>query len=210
MPASGLPRQVDILVSAALLAVTSPLIAAAAVAIKLETPGPVLFRQQRVGLAGRPFEMLKLRTFKHGAPPEGTWVPLDERNDPRITRVGRWLRATSLDEIPNLVNVLRGDMALVGPRPTIPAQVAEYTAEQYRRLEVRPGITGLAQVSGRRSLSWPERIAIDVWYVDNRTPLLDLRILLRTAAQMLGLDGGRSRLGNGTGPGSGRPPEPST
>ena len=210
MSASGLPRQVDILVSATLLAVTSPLVAAAAVAIKLETPGPVLFRQQRVGLAGRPFEMLKLRTFKHGAPPEGTWVPLDERNDPRITRVGRWLRATSLDEVPNLVNVLRGDMALVGPRPTIPAQVAEYTAEQHRRLEVRPGITGLAQVSGRRSLSWPERIAIDVWYVDNRTPLLDLRILLRTAAQMLGLDRGRSRRGSGTGPGSGRLPEPST
>jgi lipopolysaccharide/colanic/teichoic acid biosynthesis glycosyltransferase len=192
MPASGLPRQVDVVVSAILLAVTSPLIAAAAVAIKLETPGPVLFRQQRVGRAGRPFEMLKLRTFQHGAPPEGTWVPLDERNDPRITRVGRWLRATSLDEVPNLVNVLRGEMALVGPRPTIPAQVAEYTPAQHRRLEVLPGITGLAQVSGRRALDWPDRIAIDVWYVDHRTPLLDLRVLLRTAAQTLGL--GRGRL----------------
>jgi lipopolysaccharide/colanic/teichoic acid biosynthesis glycosyltransferase len=181
-----------VVVSAILLAVTSPLIAAAAVAIKLETPGPVLFRQQRVGRAGRPFEMLKLRTFQHGAPPEGTWVPLDERNDPRITRVGRWLRATSLDEVPNLVNVLRGEMALVGPRPTIPAQVAEYTAAQHRRLEVLPGITGLAQVSGRRALDWPDRIAIDVWYVDHRTPLLDLRVLLRTAAQTLGL--GRGRL----------------
>jgi lipopolysaccharide/colanic/teichoic acid biosynthesis glycosyltransferase len=209
VPASGLPRQLDVVVSAVLLAVTSPLIAAAAVAIKLETPGPVLFRQQRVGRAGRPFEMLKLRTFQHGAPPEGTWVPLDERNDPRITRVGRWLRATSLDEVPNLVNVLRGEMALVGPRPTIPAQVAEYTEVQRRRLEVLPGITGLAQVSGRRALDWPDRIAIDVWYVDNRTPLLDLRVLLRTAAQMLGLDRGKSRRGNGTGPGSARLPEPS-
>jgi lipopolysaccharide/colanic/teichoic acid biosynthesis glycosyltransferase len=210
MPASGLPRQVDVVVSVMLLVVTSPLLAAAAVAIKLETPGPVLFRQLRVGRGGRPFEMLKLRTFQHGAPPEGTWVPLDERNDPRITRVGRWLRGTSLDEVPNLVNVLRGEMALVGPRPTIPAQVAEYTAEQHRRLEVRPGITGLAQVSGRRSLSWPERIAIDVWYVDHRTPLMDIRVLLRTAAQTLGL--GRTRFvpDDGTGPGSGPLRAPST
>jgi lipopolysaccharide/colanic/teichoic acid biosynthesis glycosyltransferase len=209
MPASGLPRQVDVVVSAMFLVVTSPLIAAAAAAIKLETPGPVLFRQQRVGRGGRPFEMLKLRTFQHGAPPEGTWVPLDERNDPRITRVGRWLRATSLDEVPNLVNVLRGEMALVGPRPTIPAQVAEYTPEQHRRLEVLPGITGLAQVSGRRALDWPDRIAIDVWYVDHRTPLLDLRVLLRTAAQILGLGRGRRLRDDGTGPGPGRLRAPS-
>ena len=125
--------------------------------------------------------MLKLRTMTHDAPPGGIWDPLTA-DDPRITRVGAFLRKTSLDELPNLFNVVRGEMAIVGPRPTISEQVAEYTPEQRRRLEVKPGLTGWAQVNGRASLPWEERIKLDVWYVDNRSARLDLRILGRTVA----------------------------
>jgi lipopolysaccharide/colanic/teichoic acid biosynthesis glycosyltransferase len=153
------------------------------VAIRLESSGSPIYRQRRVGKDGQPFEMLKLRTMVSGAEHIGAGLAVNE-GDPRITRIGGWLRRFSLDELPNLVNVLRGEMAIVGPRPTIQAQVDQYTPRQRRRLEVKPGITGWAQVNGRAALPWHERIELDVWYVDNRSLPLDLRILARTA-QML-------------------------
>jgi lipopolysaccharide/colanic/teichoic acid biosynthesis glycosyltransferase len=161
------------------LALTSPLLAAAALAVKLEDGGPVLYRQRRVGLGGSEFELLKLRTMVVGAERQGAGLAVDE-GDSRITRVGRVLRRLSLDELPQLVNIVRGDMSLIGPRPTVASQVERYTPHQRRRLEVRPGLTGWAQVHGRAALPWPERIELDVWYVDNRSPLVDLKILLRT------------------------------
>jgi lipopolysaccharide/colanic/teichoic acid biosynthesis glycosyltransferase len=178
---SGLPRAADALLAAVGLLLSAPVLAVAAIAIRLETPGSPIYRQSRVGFGGSRFPMYKLRTMVTGSDPtpEETWEPLLE-GDPRVTRVGAVLRRLSLDEIPNLVNVLRGEMAIVGPRPTISEQVAEYTPRQRRRLEVRPGITGWAQVNGRGSLSWEDRIELDVWYVDNRSLALDLRILART------------------------------
>jgi lipopolysaccharide/colanic/teichoic acid biosynthesis glycosyltransferase len=161
------------------LLVGAPILAVAAVAIKLTSRGPVLYRQQRVGRDGRTFEVLKLRTMELGADPVGVGTPVLE-GDPRVTRVGRVLRRFSMDEIPNLVNVLRGEMAVVGPRPTLAAQVELYTPHQRRRLEVKPGITGWAQVNGRAGIPWEERIELDVWYVDHRSPRLDLQILART------------------------------
>jgi lipopolysaccharide/colanic/teichoic acid biosynthesis glycosyltransferase len=178
---AGLPRWVDLLLAGVGLVVASPFLLVAAIAIKLDSRGPVFYRQQRVGLDGAMFEMVKLRTMTHGAPLGGIWDPLTA-DDPRITRVGAFLRKTSLDELPNLFNVVRGEMAIVGPRPTISEQVAEYTPEQRRRLEVKPGLTGWAQVNGRASLPWEERIELDVWYVDHRSARLDLRILARTIA----------------------------
>jgi lipopolysaccharide/colanic/teichoic acid biosynthesis glycosyltransferase len=174
-----MPRAFDILVAAAGLLVLSPLLLIAAIAIKLGSKGPVLYRQRRVGLRGREFEMLKLRTMVEGSDPVGIGTVVT-RDDPRVTAAGRVLRRTSLDEIPNLVNVLRGEMAIVGPRPTIPAQVADYTPRQHRRHQVRPGITGWAQVRGRAGIPWEERIELDLEYVDRRSPALDLRILART------------------------------
>jgi lipopolysaccharide/colanic/teichoic acid biosynthesis glycosyltransferase len=144
----------------------------------------VLYRQERVGRHGRSFEILKLRTMIVGAEHVGAGYAVDE-GDRRITRVGRLLRATSLDELPELVNVLRGDMSLVGPRPTLRYQVERYSDFQRRRLEVPPGITGWAQVQGRAALPWPRRIELDVWYVDHRSFALDLRILARTAIQLV-------------------------
>jgi lipopolysaccharide/colanic/teichoic acid biosynthesis glycosyltransferase len=173
-------RALDVLVAGLALAVTSPLLAICALAIKLTSPGPVIYRQRRVGLDGEPFDLLKLRTMVVGAEHIGAGLYIEDR-DPRITRVGRLLRRFSLDELPNLFNVLRGELAIVGPRPTVQSQVDRYTPHQRRRLEVRPGITGWAQVNGRTSLSWPDRIEFDVWYVDHRSLALDLRILLRTA-----------------------------
>ena len=173
-------RALDVTVAALGLALASPILLAAAIAIRLDSPGPVFYRQPRVGKAGAPFRLWKLRTMIVGAEHQGTGLLIVDR-DPRITRVGRFLRRFSLDELPNLVNVLEGDMSVVGPRPTVQVQVDRYTAHQRRRLEVRPGITGWAQVNGRTSLSWPERIELDVWYVDHRSLALDLRILARTA-----------------------------
>jgi lipopolysaccharide/colanic/teichoic acid biosynthesis glycosyltransferase len=173
------PRAFDLVVSAITLAILSPFLAFAAVAIRLGSPGPVLYRQRRVGLGGREFEMLKLRTMVEGSDPVGYGTAVT-RDDPRVTGIGRFLRRTSLDEIPNLVNVLRGEMAIVGPRPTIPAQVDDYTPQQRRRHEVRPGITGWAQVQGRAGIRWEERIELDVEYVERRSALLDLRILAKT------------------------------
>ncbi len=174
-----MPRIFDIALAAVALVVLSPVLLIAAIAIKLGSRGPVLYRQRRVGRDGREFEMLKLRTMAQGSDPVGVGTVVT-RDDPRVTRAGRLLRRTSLDEVPNLVNVLRGEMAIVGPRPTIPAQVADYTPRQHRRHEVRPGITGWAQVRGRAGIPWEERIELDVWYVDHRSPWLDLRILAKT------------------------------
>ena len=173
-------RLIDILAASVLLVLGAPVLAAAVIAIRLETSGPAFYRQLRVGLRGRPFELWKLRTMVPGAEAMGAGIYVLE-GDPRITRVGGFLRRFSIDELPNLFNVLKGDMALVGPRPTIQQQVDRYTERQRRRLEVKPGITGWAQVNGRTSLPWPERIELDVWYVDHRSLSLDLRILARTA-----------------------------
>ena len=172
-------RAADVVGATLGLAVAGPVLAAAAVAIKLEDGGPILYRQRRVGRGGREFELLKLRTMVVGAEARGAGWAVNE-GDPRITRVGGVLRRLSIDELPQLFNVLRGDMSLVGPRPTLAYQVERYTPYERRRLEVKPGLTGWAQVHGRAALPWPERIALDVWYVDNRSPLVDLRILLRT------------------------------
>jgi lipopolysaccharide/colanic/teichoic acid biosynthesis glycosyltransferase len=172
-------RPADVAVAGLGLALASPLLAASALAVKLTDGGPVLFRQQRVGLDGRDFELLKLRTMVVGAEGRGAGDAVD-RGDPRITRVGRLLRRTSIDELPQLWNVLRGDMSVIGPRPTLRYQVEQYAEHQRRRLDVRPGLTGWAQIHGRASLPWAERIELDVWYVEHRSPWVDLRILLRT------------------------------
>jgi lipopolysaccharide/colanic/teichoic acid biosynthesis glycosyltransferase len=179
-----MPRPADILIAALALIVLSPFLLAAAIAIRLGGRGPILYRQRRVGRGGREFEMLKLRTMVPGSDPVGVGTAVT-REDPRVTRVGRFLRRSSLDEVPNLLNVLRGEMAIVGPRPTIPAQVSAYTPRQRRRHEVLPGITGWAQVQGRAGIPWEERIELDVWYVENRSLALDLRILARTARLVL-------------------------
>ena len=177
-------RALDLVVAAALLVLSAPLLAVAAVAIKLESRGPVFYRQLRVGRHGRPFQLWKLRTMVRGAETMGDGIYVLE-GDARITRVGRLLRRFSLDELPNLINVLAGDLAVVGPRPTVREQVDRYTERQRRRLEVRPGITGWAQVNGRTSLPWPERIELDVWYVEHRSLRLDLDILARTARMLV-------------------------
>jgi lipopolysaccharide/colanic/teichoic acid biosynthesis glycosyltransferase len=161
------------------LALASPVLAAAALAIKLEDRGPVVYRQRRVGHEGRDFDLLKLRTMVVGAETQGAGWAVNE-GDPRITKVGRVLRRLSLDELPQLWNVVRGDMSLIGPRPTLRYQVDQYTPRQRRRLEIRPGLTGWAQVNGRTKLPWDERIELDLWYVENRSPWLDLKILART------------------------------
>jgi lipopolysaccharide/colanic/teichoic acid biosynthesis glycosyltransferase len=175
-----MPRAFDLLIAALALVLVSPFLLAAAIAIRLGSPGPVIYRQRRVGLGGREFEMLKLRTMVRGSDPVGVGTVV-ARDDPRVTAAGRFLRRTSLDEVPNLVNVLRGEMAIVGPRPTIPAQVDDYTPEQRRRHDVLPGITGWAQVKGRAGIPWEERIDLDLWYVEHRGAALDVRILIRTA-----------------------------
>jgi lipopolysaccharide/colanic/teichoic acid biosynthesis glycosyltransferase len=172
-------RAFDVAIAGAGLVVASPVLVAAALATKLGDGGPALYRQTRVGRNGEDFEMLKLRTMVEGAEQMGAGPAVDA-GDSRITRVGGFLRRTSIDELPQLWNVLRGDMSIVGPRPTFRYQVEQYDEHQLRRLEVRPGLTGWAQVNGRAALSWPERIELDIWYVDNRSPRVDLAILLRT------------------------------
>jgi lipopolysaccharide/colanic/teichoic acid biosynthesis glycosyltransferase len=179
-----MPRIFDILIAAVALAILSPVLLVAALAIKLTSRGPVVYRQSRVGRGGREFEMWKLRTMVAGSDPVGVGTVV-HRDDPRVTGPGRLLRRTSLDEIPNLVNVLRGEMAIVGPRPTIKAQVDDYTPHQKRRHDVLPGITGWAQVQGRAGIPWEERIELDVWYVEHRSLALDARILARTLRLVL-------------------------
>mgnify|MGYP001149972315 CR=1 FL=1 len=170
---------IDRLIALIGLIVSSPILLIAAIAIKLETPGPVIYKQRRVGKDGVPFELWKLRTMVDGAERMGAGLAVNE-GDPRITRVGAILRRFSLDELPNLVNVLRGEMAIVGPRPTVQSQVDQYTPRQRRRLEVKPGLTGWAQVNGRAALPWPERIELDIWYVDHRSFWLDCKIIAKT------------------------------
>jgi lipopolysaccharide/colanic/teichoic acid biosynthesis glycosyltransferase len=181
-------RAFDIVVAGSALIVLSPLFVLGAIAVKLESRGGAIYRQRRVGLHGREFDVLKLRTMVSGAEHMGAGMAVNA-GDSRITRVGAFLRRTSLDEIPNLVNVLRGDMAIIGPRPTIPVQVAQYTDRQRGRLDIRPGITGWAQVNGRASLPWSERIELDLWYIEHRSWRLDVNILIRTVRMVLGGEG---------------------
>jgi lipopolysaccharide/colanic/teichoic acid biosynthesis glycosyltransferase len=169
-------------------------------AVRIESPGSPIYRQRRVGKDGEPFEMYKLRTMVADAEFMGDGLAVN-RGDPRITRVGAFLRRFSIDELPNLINIVRGEMAFVGPRPTIQAQVDQYTERQMRRLEVKPGLTGWAQINGRASLPWSERIELDVWYVEHKAPFLDLKIVLRTI-RMLASGHGIYKGGTGgwTGP----------
>jgi lipopolysaccharide/colanic/teichoic acid biosynthesis glycosyltransferase len=178
-------RSIDIVVSALALVAGAPVLAIAIGAIRIGSSGPAVYRQPRVGKDGKVFDLLKLRTMVDGAEHIGAGLAVNE-NDPRITRVGALLRRTSLDELPNLLNVLRGDMSLIGPRPTLPAQVEKYTDRQRGRLAIKPGITGWAQVNGRASLPWAERIELDLFYIDHRSLALDLKILSRTPAMVLG------------------------
>jgi lipopolysaccharide/colanic/teichoic acid biosynthesis glycosyltransferase len=176
-------RAADIAIAGSALVLASPFLAVAAVAIKLSDGGPVLYRQTRVGRDGADLELLKLRTMVVGAETMGAGLSVN-RGDARITRVGRLLRKLSLDELPQLWNVVRGEMSVIGPRPTLRYQVEQYDERQRHRLDVRPGITGWAQVNGRASLPWADRIELDVWYVEHRSPLVDLRILARTPAAL--------------------------
>ena len=177
-------RGLDLLVGGVGSLLSAPLVALAALLIRLESHGHPLYRQTRVGKDGRQFEIWKLRTMVHGAEFTGAGLAIAEGDD-RITRMGTFLRRTSLDELPNLWNVVRGEMSIVGPRPTIQVQVDQYTDRQLGRLKVKPGITGWAQINGRASLPWSERIELDLWYVEHRTLLLDLEILARTAKLVL-------------------------
>ncbi len=177
-------RLVDILISATALVLASPVIALAALLVRLGTPGHPIYRQQRTGLDGHEFDVLKLRTMVSGAEFIGAGLAVDA-GDARITRVGAVLRRTSIDELPNLLNVLRGEMSLIGPRPTLPQQVADYTERQRGRLAVKPGLTGWAQVNGRATLPWSERIELDLWYIEHRSLRLDLKILVRTVQVLL-------------------------
>jgi lipopolysaccharide/colanic/teichoic acid biosynthesis glycosyltransferase len=178
-------RALDVVTSACALVLTAPLVALAALAIRLETPGRVIYRQRRVGRGGAEFDVIKLRTMVAGAEHLGAGLAVDA-GDSRITRVGALLRRASLDELPNLWNVLRGEMSLIGPRPTVPSQVALYTERQRGRLAIRPGLTGWAQVNGRAALPWSERIELDLYYIEHRSLALDLRILARTVRVLLG------------------------
>jgi lipopolysaccharide/colanic/teichoic acid biosynthesis glycosyltransferase len=181
-------RIVDIAVSGLVLVLSAPVLVLAMLAIRLESAGPVIYRQRRIGLEGHQFDVLKLRTMVDGAEHIGAGLAINE-NDARITRVGAVLRRTSLDELPNLVNVLRGEMSLIGPRPTLPVQVEQYSERQRRRLALKPGITGWAQVNGRATLPWAQRIELDLYYIEHRSPALDVRILWRTIAMVLGGSG---------------------
>jgi lipopolysaccharide/colanic/teichoic acid biosynthesis glycosyltransferase len=176
-------RALDVIISAPLTILTAPLVALLAVAVRIESRGDAIYRQVRVGQDGRLFEIYKLRTMVSGAEFTGAGLAIAS-GDSRITRLGTPLRRYSLDELPNLWNVLRGEMSIVGPRPTLKSQVDQYTPRQRGRLAVKPGITGWAQINGRASLPWPERIELDLWYVEHRSLALDLRILARTLGQV--------------------------
>jgi lipopolysaccharide/colanic/teichoic acid biosynthesis glycosyltransferase len=172
-------RALDLLVAGVTLTLTGPFVALAALVVRLESRGHPIYRQRRVGRDGVPFELYKLRTMVSGAEAMGAGLAVDAGDD-RITRLGAILRRTSFDELPNLVNVVRGEMSLIGPRPTVQVQVDRYTDRQARRLDALPGITGWAQVNGRASLPWHDRIELDIWYVEHASLRLDLRILART------------------------------
>ncbi len=178
-------RAADVAIAGTTLVLTSPLLGLAVLAVKLEDRGPVLYRQMRVGKDGKDFELLKLRTMVVDAEKIGAGYAVDE-GDARITRAGRILRKLSLDELPQLWNVIRGEMSVIGPRPTLRYQVERYDERQLCRLAVKPGITGWAQIHGRATLPWAERIELDVWYVEHRSPALDLKILARTPLALFG------------------------
>jgi len=180
-----LRRLFDLVTAAVALVVTSPLLLLALIAVPLESRGSPIYRQRRVGLDGREFEVIKLRTMVSGAENLGAGLAVAE-NDERVTRLGALLRRSSVDELPNLINVLRGEMAIIGPRPTVGSQVEQYTPRQRGRLTVRPGITGWAQVNGRAGLPWDERIELDLWYIKNRSWKLDRQILRRSFSTVLG------------------------
>ena len=181
-------RAFDLLVAGAALALSAPMLAVAMLAVRLESRGGSLYRQRRIGLDGRAFDVLKLRTMVAGAETMGRGLAVDT-GDARITHVGALLRRFSIDELPNLVNVLRGEMAVIGPRPTVPVQVERYTERERGRLAVKPGLTGWAQVHGRASLPWAQRIELDLWWLEHRTLRTDLTILRRTLSIVLGGDG---------------------
>jgi lipopolysaccharide/colanic/teichoic acid biosynthesis glycosyltransferase len=185
--AERIKRAVDIVGAAVGLALAAPILALAACAIRREDGGPVLFRQMRLGRGAKPFEILKLRTMTVDAEKLRS-DGVVEAGDPRITRIGNGLRRTAVDELPQLWHVLRGDMSLVGPRPVPPTHLERYDERQRRRLEVKPGLTGWAQIHGRASLPWPERLELDVWYVEHQSLALDARILARTAGVLLRRD----------------------
>jgi lipopolysaccharide/colanic/teichoic acid biosynthesis glycosyltransferase len=178
-------RALDLVVALAGLVLIAPILIATALAVRIRLGKPVLFRQQRPGLGGRPFDLLKFRTMTDARDADGQPLP----DDRRLTPLGRLLRRTSLDELPELINVLKGDMSLVGPRPLLMDYLPHYSPEQARRHEVRPGLTGWAAVNGRNATSWQQRLAQDVWYVDHRSFALDCRILLMTVAKVIGQEG---------------------
>ncbi len=177
-------RALDLVLAGVGSVLTAPLVALLALAIRLESPGHPIYRQVRVGRDGALFEIYKLRTMVSGAEFTGAGLAIAAGDD-RITRLGTLLRRYSLDELPNLWNVVRGEMSIVGPRPTLKGQVDRYTPRQRGRLAVKPGITGWAQINGRASLPWPERIELDLWYVEHRSLALDLRIISRTLGLVL-------------------------
>lgn len=176
-------RALDLLLGAIGTILSAPVIALLALAVRLESPGHPIYTQTRIGRDGQPFTIYKLRTMVAGAEFTGAGLAVNQGDD-RITRMGAFLRRTSLDELPNLWNVLRGEMSIVGPRPTIPVQVAQYSERERGRLAVKPGITGWAQIHGRASLPWPQRIELDLWYVEHQSLALDLRILARTVGMV--------------------------
>lgn len=180
-------RTIDTLLSVLALVILSPLLLLTAIAIKLSSPGPVLFKQQRLGLGGKEYTIYKFRSMSVGAEHTGSGV-YSEAGDPRVTKIGKVIRATSIDELPQLINIIKGDMAIVGPRPPLtyhPWPIEEYTTEQMHMFDVRPGITGWAQVHGRKSVEWHERIRMNVWYTQNVSLVLDLKILLMTVFKVL-------------------------
>jgi lipopolysaccharide/colanic/teichoic acid biosynthesis glycosyltransferase len=181
----ALKRVIDVLGASAALVVLSPLLAVVAALVRARMGPPVLFRQLRPGREGRPFELTKFRTMTDQRGPDGALLP----DAQRLTALGCFLRRTSIDELPELVNVVRGDMSLVGPRPLLMEYLPRYSPQQARRHEVRPGVTGWTQVNGRNALTWEEKFALDVWYVDHRSTRLDLEILGRTVSQVLGGQG---------------------
>ena len=193
-------RTFDIVLSLLGLIVLSPLLVIVALLVRWQMGSPVLFRQARPGLHGKPFEMIKFRTMRDAVDAQGQPLPDSER----LTRLGRSLRATSIDELPELWNVLKGDMSLVGPRPLLMEYLPLYSTEQARRHEVRPGITGWAQVNGRNAISWEEKFALDVWYVDNRSLWLDLKVLWLTVLKVVSRKGisaaGEATMPKFTGP----------
>ncbi len=206
-------RFFDILSSGIAIAILLPFLAAVAAAIRIEDGGPVFFRQERAGLGNGRFRIFKFRSMAAGAENIGTGLFIDGENDSRITRVGRFLRRTSIDELPQLLNIFRGEMSVVGPRPGMPSHVLDYSERQMRRLDVRPGLTGWAQINGRNSLSWPERIEMDLWYIEHRSLWMNILIILKTIPALIrsgGLYAGREKfviaeMEDGTSPAGGSP-----